>query len=59
MKYDPGNGGDVVVVRAFYPFELAGLMPDIAMANMKDGRWLLVATSAFRNEPFQGSGSAN
>ena len=54
FTYDPGVGGDVVVVRAFYPLDLPTLLPlDIRMSNMADGNLLLVATVAFRNEPFQ------
>lgn len=54
FTYDPGVGGDVVVVRAFYPLDLPARLPlDIRMSNMKDGNRLLVATVAFRNEPFQ------
>ncbi len=54
FAYDPGAGGDVVVVRAFYPLDLPSLMPlDISMADMKDGNRLVVATVAFRNEPFE------
>jgi hypothetical protein len=54
FSYDPGAGGDVVVVRAFYPLDLPARLPlDIRMSNMKDGNRLLIATVAFRNEPFQ------
>ncbi len=54
FSYDPGIGGDVVVVRAFYPLDLPSLMPvDIRMSDMADGNKLIVATVAFRNEPFQ------
>jgi Flp pilus assembly protein TadG len=54
FSYDPGNGGDVVVVRGFYEFDIPSLFPiDISMANMKGGSRVLVATAAFRNEPFE------
>ena len=54
FAYDPGVGGDVVVVRAFYPLDLPALLPiDISMSNMAEGNRLVVATVAFRNEPFQ------
>ena len=44
----------MVVVRAFYPLDLPAQLPlDIRMSNMQDGNRLLVATAAFRNEPFQ------
>jgi Flp pilus assembly protein TadG len=53
FSYDPGVGGDVVVVRGFYEFDIPALFPvDISMANMKGGSRVLVATAAFRNEPF-------
>lgn len=54
FSYDPGTGGDVVVVRAFYEWDLTAKLPkDIALSNMENGNRLLVATVAFRNEPFQ------
>ena len=54
FSYDPGLGGDVVVVRAFYPLDLPALLPAaISMANMAGGNRLVIATIAFRNEPFQ------
>ena len=54
FSYDPGVGGDVVVVRAFYPWDLPASMPSlINLSNMKDDNRLLIATAAFRNEPFQ------
>jgi Flp pilus assembly protein TadG len=54
FSYDPGQGGEVVVVRAFYPWDLPASLPNlISMSNMKDDNRLLIATVAFRNEPFQ------
>jgi Flp pilus assembly protein TadG len=54
FSYDPGNGGDVVVLRGFYEFDIPSLFPiEISMANMKGGSRVLIATAAFRNEPFQ------
>jgi Flp pilus assembly protein TadG len=59
FSYDPGNGGDVVVVRGFYEFEIPSLFPiEISMANMKDGSRVLIATAAFRNEPFQSTSTS-
>jgi Flp pilus assembly protein TadG len=58
FSYDPGQGGDVVVVRAFYEWDLAAKLPkEIGLSNMKNGDRLLIATVAFRNEPFQSSAS--
>lgn len=53
FKYDPGLGGDIVVVRAFYEWTLAAQLPkEVSLSNMANGNRLLVATAAFRNEPF-------
>ncbi len=54
FSYDPGVGGDVVVVRAFYEWSITAKFPKaIGLSNMSNGDRLLVATAAFRNEPFQ------
>ena len=54
FTYDPGQGGDVVVVRAFYAWDLPSLLPsEISLSNMNGGNRLLIATVAFRNEPFK------
>ncbi|MEC9368141.1 MAG: TadE/TadG family type IV pilus assembly protein [Pseudomonadota bacterium] len=50
--YDPGNGGDVVVVRVFYEWSLIANLPGAGLGNMPNGSRLLVATTTFRNEPF-------
>lgn len=53
FSYDPGVRGDVVVVRAFYPLDIGSLLPaEISMSNMSGNKRVLVATAAFRNEPF-------
>jgi Flp pilus assembly protein TadG len=53
FSYDPGVGGDVVVVRAFYEWTLTAKLPkQVGLSNMTNGDRLLVATTAFRNEPF-------
>ncbi len=51
--FDIGGGGDVVVVRAFYEWDLIANLPG-GLGNMPGGGRLLVATAAFRNEPFDG-----
>jgi Flp pilus assembly protein TadG len=51
--YQPGNGGDIVLVRAFY--EWPSLVPDVlgsSPSNLANGNYLLSATATFRNEPF-------
>lgn len=54
FSFDPGNSGDVVVVRAFYEWPVAAKLPKpIGLSNMKNGDRLLMATAAFRNEPYK------
>lgn len=52
LTFDPGAGGEVVVVRAFYewPTFVPGFGND--MANLANGKRLLASAAAFRNEPF-------
>lgn len=53
FSYDTGVSGDVMVVRAFYPLDIGSLLPaEISMSNMSGNNRVLVATAAFRNEPF-------
>jgi Flp pilus assembly protein TadG len=54
FSYDPGVGGDVVVVRGFYEWAIAARLPKpVGLSNMANGDRLLMATAAFRNEPFK------
>ena len=48
MTYQPGGPGDIVVVRLFYQWPIYVSL----LSNMTGNNRLLVATSAFRNEPF-------
>jgi Flp pilus assembly protein TadG len=52
MQYNPGAAGDIVVVRLFYqwPLFVTGLGYNIA--NLAGSQRLLIASAAFRNEPF-------
>lgn len=52
FSFDPGNAGDVIVVRAFYEWNLIANFPG-GLGNMPGGGRLLVATTTFRNEPFE------
>lgn len=53
-SYDPGVGGDVVVIRAFYDWSVMAKLPrGVALSNMSNGHRMLTATVAFRNEPFK------
>ena len=53
MMFDPGTAGDVVVVRAFYAWPMILPTTGANFSNMAGGRRLLVASMAFRNEPFR------
>lgn len=50
--YTPGGGGDIVVVRAFYEWPTFVDKLGNDMSNLANGKHLLAATAAFRNEPF-------
>ena len=52
MQFNPGGPGDKVVVRLFYqwPLFVTGLGYNIT--NLSGNQRLLVATAAFRNEPY-------
>ena len=48
MGYQPGGAGDIVVVRLFYKWPIYVSL----LQNMSGNQRLLIATAAFRNEPF-------
>jgi Flp pilus assembly protein TadG len=49
--FQPGAGGDIVLVRAFY--EWPTVLPDLVSPNnLNNGNYLLSAAATFRNEPF-------
>lgn len=52
MGYSPGVSGDIVLVQAFYQWPLYATSLGFDFSNVSGGRDLLVATAAFRNEPF-------
>ena len=54
MTYQPGGPGDIVVVRLFYQWPIYVSL----LQNMAGNKRLLVATAAFRNEPFGATRSA-
>lgn len=57
MTYNQGTGGDIVVVRTVYEWPV--LMPSfgLVIGDLPNGKRLLMATAAFRNEPFGTGGS--
>jgi|HubBroStandDraft_1064217.scaffolds.fasta_scaffold20573_2 Flp pilus assembly protein TadG len=52
-SYVPGGPGDIVILRVMYswPVVAGALLP--GLANQSNGNRLLVATSVFKNEPYQ------
>jgi Flp pilus assembly protein TadG len=50
--YQPGNPGDIVVVRLMYQWPIFVNLLGDSVANMANNSRLLVATAAFRNEPY-------
>jgi Flp pilus assembly protein TadG len=52
MQYNPGGPGDIVVVRVFYAWQLFVTGLGYNISNLSGNQRLLVATAAFRNEPY-------
>jgi Flp pilus assembly protein TadG len=52
FTYDDGHGGDIVVVRAFYEWPTFVKLLGQDYSNLANGKHLLAATAAFKNEPF-------
>lgn len=50
--YEPGDAGEVVVVRAFYEWPIHTNILKMGLASLSNGRHLIAAATAFRNEPF-------
>lgn len=50
FAYNPGEAGEIVVVRLFYQWPIS--FSSLGLSNMAGSNRLLVATAAFRNEPY-------
>jgi hypothetical protein len=50
--FSPGNPGDVVVVRLMYQWPIYASALAVGLVNSSNNTNLLVATAAFRNEPY-------
>jgi Flp pilus assembly protein TadG len=55
FAYQPGGPCDIVVVRLIYQFPVYVSLLGFNLADMAGGKRLLIATSVFRNEPYQGT----
>lgn len=54
FSYQPGGPGDIVVVRLLYRYPVYVSLMGFGLSNLSGGaQRLLVATAAFRNEPYQ------
>jgi Flp pilus assembly protein TadG len=53
--YNPGGPCEIVVVRLIYQFPVFASFLGYTLSDMSGNKRLLVATSVFRNEPYQGS----
>ena len=53
--YNPGGPCEIVVVRLIYQFPVYMSMMGFDLADMAGNKRLMVATSVFRNEPYQGT----
>ena len=52
FAYQPGVGGDIVVVRAFYEWPVIIPLMGVNYADLANGKRLLASAVTFRNEPF-------
>jgi Flp pilus assembly protein TadG len=51
--YTPGNAGDIVVVRLMYEWPIYVSLLGFNLSDMAGNKRLIIATAAFRNEPYQ------
>jgi len=51
FQYSPGGPGDIVVVRLVYQWPVVVSL--LGLSNMANNNRLMMATAAFRNEPYQ------
>jgi Flp pilus assembly protein TadG len=51
--YTPGGPGDIVVVRLMYQWPVYASLFGFNLGNMSGSTRLIMATAAFRNEPYQ------
>jgi Flp pilus assembly protein TadG len=52
FAYQPGCPGDIIVVRAMYQWPVYTALLGFDLTDMAGGKRLLMATAAFRNEPY-------
>jgi hypothetical protein len=52
-SYQPGSPGDIVVVRLLYEWPVYVSLLGLNLSDMSGNKRLIMATAAFRNEPYQ------
>jgi len=52
-QYQPGNPGDIVVVRVMYQWPVFLGPLSFNLSNLSNGKRLLMSSAAFKNEPYQ------
>lgn len=52
-SYQPGTPGDIVVVRLLYEWPVHVPLLGLNLSDLSNGKRLIMATAAFRNEPYQ------
>jgi Flp pilus assembly protein TadG len=51
--YEPGSGGEIIVLRAYYEWPvLINVFGMNDYSNLSNGKHLITSTAAFKNEPF-------
>ena len=50
--YQPGGPGDIVVVRLMYEWPIYVSLLGFSLSDLSGGKRLIMATAAFRNEPY-------
>lgn len=55
--YNPGSPSSIVVVRAYYRWQIMTPLFEDVFANVQGGQRILVSTMMFRNEPYCTAGS--
>jgi Flp pilus assembly protein TadG len=52
-QFNPGNPGDIVILRVMYQWPVFLGPLGLSLSNESNGNLLLMATAAFKNEPYQ------
>jgi Flp pilus assembly protein TadG len=58
-RYQPGAPSDIVVVRAYYNWQIMTPLFEPIFENVAGGHRILFATMMFRNEPYQTTGTTS